>query len=180
MPFRPTLLACALLLVGSSAGAQTLKPGLWEMNNRIAGGSPETMQAMARAQKEMANLPADQRKMLEQMMAQRGVGLNLGDGGGVKLTYCMTKEMAEKRELPAGQPGDCRSTSTPVPGGVNVSFHCNKPPSQGKGQVIFEGDTGYTMRMDVTSSAHGAPQQMMVEGSGRWLSADCGAAPKPR
>lgn len=170
-----------LCLAALPAWAQQLKPGLWELSNRIASASPETMQAMAAAQQQMANMPPEQRKMMEQMMARHGVSMNLAEGGGVKLTYCLTKEMAEKQELPSGQPGQCTTTRTPVPGGMNVTFNCTKPPSSGNGQVIFNGNTGYSMRMNVNSSAHGKPQNMVVEGSGRWLAADCGkvAAPAP-
>lgn len=182
---RHLSLLCALFAAASAcavlpAAAQntTLKPGLWELNNRIASANPETMAAMAAAQQQMANLPPDQRKMMEQMMAKHGVTMNLAEGGGVKLTYCLTKDMAEKQELPSGQPGQCTTTRTPVPGGMNVSFTCSKPASSGNGQVIFNGNTGYTMKMNVNSTAAGKPQTMMVEGSGRWLSAECGTAAK--
>jgi hypothetical protein len=170
-----TILCCAAL----PAFAQPLKPGLWELSNRIASASPETMAVMAAAQQQMANMAPEQRKAMEQMMARHGVSMNLGEDGGVKLTYCMTPEMAEKQELPSGQPGQCSTTRTPVPGGVNVTFNCTRPPSNGSGQVIFNGDTAYSMRMNVNSSAHGKPQSMLVEGSGRWISADCGGAATP-
>lgn len=174
----------AMFLLGLCAipaVAQQLKPGLWELTNRVASASPEMMAVMAAAQQQMANMAPEQRKSLEQMMASHGVNMSLGDAGGVKLTYCLTREMAEKQDLPAGQPGQCTTTRTPVPGGMNVSFNCTKPPSSGNGQVIFNGNTAYSMRMNVNSTAQGKPQTMVVEGSGRWLSANCGkvAAPAP-
>jgi hypothetical protein len=171
------VLCCAAL----PAWAQQLKPGLWELSNRVASASPETMAVMAAAQQQMANMAPEQRQAMEQMMARHGVNMSLGDAGGVKLTYCLTKEMAEKQDLPAGQPGQCTTTRTPAPGGLNVSFNCSKPPSSGNGQVIFNGNTAYSMRMNVNSSMQGKPQTMVVEGSGRWLGADCGgvaAAPR--
>jgi hypothetical protein len=178
---RHLSLLCACLATAAlpAAAQTTLKPGLWELSNRIASGSSETMAMMAAAQQQMANLPPEQRKMIEQKMAQHGVSsMNLGEGGGVKLTYCLTKEMAEKQELPSGQPGQCNTTRTPMPGGLNVTFTCTRPPSSGSGQVIFNGNTGYSMRMNVTGQGNGKAQQMTVEGTGRWLSADCGAAAK--
>lgn len=162
-------------LAASPAMAQTLKPGLWELNNRVASASPETMAIMQAAQQQMANMAPEQRKAMEQMMAGHGVNMNLGDAGGVKLTYCLTKEMAEKQDVPAGQPGQCTTTRTPVPGGLNVTFNCARPPSSGNGQVIFNGNTAYSMRMNVNSTVQGKPQNMVVEGDGRWLSADCGS-----
>jgi hypothetical protein len=164
-----------LYLAALPAMAQTLKPGLWELSNRVASASPETMAVMSAAQQQMASMPPEQRKAMEQMMASHGVNMNLGDAGGVKLTYCLTKDMADKHDLPAGQPGQCTTTRTPVPGGLNVSFNCARPPSSGNGQVIFNGNTAYSMRMNVNSTMQGKPQNMVVEGSGRWLSADCGS-----
>jgi len=164
-----------LYLAALPAMAQTLKPGLWELSNRVASASPETMAVMQAAQQQMANMAPEQRKAMEQMMAGHGVNMNLGEAGGVKLTYCLTKDMADKQDLPAGQPGQCTTTRTPVPGGLNVSFNCSRPPSSGTGQVIFNGNTAYSMRMNVNSSMQGKPQNMVVEGSGRWLSADCGS-----
>ena len=178
---RHLFLLCAGLATAavSAAPQTTLKPGLWELSNRIASGSSETMALMAAAQQQMANMPPEQRKMIEQKMAQHGVSnMNLAEGGGVKLTYCLTKEMAEKQELPSGQPGQCTTTRTPIPGGLNVTFNCTTPPSSGNGQVIFNGDTAYTMKMNVNGQGNGKAQQMTVEGTGRWLSADCGTAAK--
>ncbi|UGQ47842.1 DUF3617 domain-containing protein [Massilia endophytica] len=170
----PVLALCAsALLAALPASAQSLKPGLWEMKTKIASANPETMQALAMAQKEMANMPPEQRKMMEQMMAKNGMSLNLADGGGVAMKFCLTKEMAEKQELPSGQEGDCKTTRTPVPGGLNIAFKCSKPPSSGSGQIIFNGNTGYSMRMNVEGG--GKAENMTVEGSGRWLAADCGA-----
>jgi hypothetical protein len=173
---KPTVsvLCASVLLAALPASAQALKPGLWEMQTKIASANPETMQAMAMAQKQMANMPPEQRKMMEQMMAKNGMSMNLAEGGGVAMKFCMTKEMAEKQELQSGQEGDCKTTRTPVPGGLNIAFKCSKPPSSGNGQVIFNGNTGYSMRMNVESGG-AKPQNMSVEGSGRWLAADCGA-----
>jgi hypothetical protein len=182
---RHLSLLCALCAAAASSAAlpaaaqsTTLKPGLWELSNRVASANPETMAAMTAAQQQMANMSPEQRKMMESMLAKNGVTVNLADGGGVKVTYCLTKEMAEKQELPSGQPGQCTTTRTPVPGGMNVTFNCTQPPSSGNGQVIFNGSTGYSMKMNVNSSAAGRPQTMMVEGTGRWLSAECGTAAK--
>ncbi|QBE62333.1 DUF3617 domain-containing protein [Pseudoduganella lutea] len=169
-----------LAVVISAACAQAahgaaLKPGLWEMTSKVASATPETMQALALAQQQMATLPAEQRRAIDQMLARHGVTMQLAEGGGVKVNFCLTKEQAANPRLPSGQPGQCDTTQTPVPGGLNITFKCNKPPSSGKGQVIFEGDSGYSMRMDVDSTVQGQAQQMTVESAGRWVTADCGS-----
>jgi hypothetical protein len=101
------------------------------------------------------------------------VALSAGADGGMKLTYCVTKEMAEKKELPAGQQGDCKTSQTPIPGGMNISFTCTRPPSSGTGQVLFQGDSAYTMRMNVTGTMQGQQESMTVDSTGRLLSPVC-------
>ena len=50
------VMAPALAVATASASAQTMKPGLWEIANKM-GGSPEIDQAMAQLQQQMANMP---------------------------------------------------------------------------------------------------------------------------
>lgn len=168
-----TAVAAFFAATAFSASATTMRPGLWEMNSKVQAGSSQTATALVEAQKQLANLPPEQRKMLQEMLARQGMGMALS-GDGVKLTYCMSKEMAERRELPTGQQGKCTSTSTPTATGMNVSFQCAEPPSSGTGQVTLQGDSAYTMRMNVTSMARGKPDAVTVESTGRWLGADCG------
>ncbi|TWI70157.1 uncharacterized protein DUF3617 [Pseudoduganella lurida] len=175
--FLRTLCFAALAGAGAMAHAASLKPGLWEMTSKVASASPEAMQALSMAQQQMANLTPEQRRGMEQMLAQHGVKMQLAEGGGVKVNFCLTKEQAANPRLPAGQPGQCETTQSPVPNGMNIAFKCSKPKSSGNGQVIFQGDSGYSMRMNVDSSAAGQAQNMTVESQGRWLAADCGSTP---
>ena len=176
---HPSRLIAMVLAAACTQAAQgaALKPGLWEMTSKVAAANPETMQALALAQQQMAALPAEQRSAVDQMLARHGVTMQLAEGGGVKVNFCLSKEQAENPRLPSGQPGQCTSTQTPVPGGLNVAFKCSRPPSSGNGQVIFEGDSGYSMRMNVDSTVQGQAHQMTVESAGRWLAADCGSTP---
>lgn len=179
MPRFPHLAAAAaaatLLLSHPALAADTMRAGLWEMTNTIKSGNSQTMAAMAEAQKQMAAMTPEQRKMIDALMAKQGVGMSMGGDGSVKVSYCVTPEMAARRELPTGQQGQCTSNSTPTASGMNVNFTCANPPSSGSGQVTLVGDTAFTTTMRVTSSARGKPETLTVDGTGRWLAADCGA-----
>lgn len=158
-----------------SASAQTMKPGLWEANNKI-GGSPEIDQAMARMQQQMAAMPPAQRKMMEDVLAKQGVGMGAATAGGMLLKMCITKEMIASNQLPVQQQGNCvTTTSDKTSAGMKIRFTCTKPPSRGEGQFTFAGDTAYTMKMKVNSDAQGAPKTTTVDTSAKWLGADCGA-----
>lgn len=174
-------LAAALSLtlsIAAPAAAQTMRPGLWEISNKVQSGNSQTASALAMAQKELANMPPEQRKMVESMLAKQGVGMSVAGDGGIKITHCVTKEMAERKELPTGQQGECTSSNTPIPGGMNVSFSCSKPPSSGTGQMMFQGDSGYTMKMDVSGTVNGKSERMTVHSVGRLLSPVCPAVKK--
>lgn len=168
------ILAAALVAVTSVAGAQTLKPGLWEVTHKTSGSHGQADQ-MAQMQKQMAAMPPSQRKQMEEMMGKQGMQMGGGSpAGGMSMKMCMTKEMAERSEIPAQQ-GDCKTTQQSRSGNtLKVAFSCTNPPSSGEGQYTFTGAEAYTMKMAVTTTVQGKPQKTNMEGSGKWLGADCG------
>jgi len=176
MKSTPLLLAGATLAFAAGAHAQTTKPGLWEMTNKMQSSSGEMEKAMANMEKQMASMPPEQRKQMQDMMAKQGMSMTPGAGGGMSMKMCITKEMAERNELPQQQQGDCKTTRSPASGNtVKFSYTCAQPPSSGEGVMTFSGDTAYTMKMNVTSNVKGKPEKMTMDASGKWLSADCGA-----
>ena len=110
------LLASAALAFASGAYAQTTKPGLWEITNKMQSSSGEMEKAMANMEKQMASMPPEQRKQMQDMMAKQGMSMGSASGGGMSMKVCITKEMAERNELPQQQQGDCKTTRSPVSG----------------------------------------------------------------
>ena len=170
------LLAAALVAVASAASAQSMKPGLWEITSKMQTASGQMERQMAQAQQQMANMPPEQRKMMEEMMARQGVKMGTAGGGGMTMKVCMTKEMIERNEMPSQQQrGDCKTTSQSRSGNtMKFSYACTQPPSSGEGVMTFNGDTGYTMKMNTTTTVKGKPEKMTMDATGKWLSADCG------
>ena len=177
MRLRPIFLstgAMALAVVALSAQAQTMKPGLWENTSKV-GGNPEIEQAMAKMQQQIASMPPEQRKMMEEMMSKHGVTMGANSSGMVA-RVCVTKEMAERGDLPAQQQGDCTTTtSDKTSRGMTMKFSCTNPPTSGEGQLTFSGDSAYTMKMKINSSAQGAPKTITVDTAAKWLGSDCGS-----
>ena len=177
---RLTLLACAAL--GAQASAQaasqaaSIKPGLWQVDSKMASPDAATDNAMSMVLQQLGNLPPDQRKQLESMAASRGMAMpTVGADGAVRVTACVTPDMAARRQIPTGQPGDCKSKNTDIAGGMNVSFTCANPKSSGEGKVMFTGEQAFSMQLAVTTSARGAPEQVNVTSNGKWLGATCPA-----
>lgn len=171
---RIALLAAALLAaVSLPASAQTLKPGLWEVHQKM-GGNAEMDKAMAEMQKQMAAMSPEQRKQMEGMMAGRGVQMGPGAGGGMSIKMCMTKEMVERNEVPASK-GDCKTTRQQRSGNtMSVAFTCTNPPSSGESQMTFNSPESYNSRTTVHMEG-GKRETTTMEGTGKWLGADCGS-----
>lgn len=169
-------LALSGLLAAVTGQAQNIKPGLWEIQQKMQSSSGEMEQAMTRARDQMANMPPEQRKMVEEMMARNGVAMQPGGGGGaMTVRVCISREMAERNEVPAQDRGDCKTTMSPRVGNTQrMKFTCANPPSSGEGEWTFLGPEAYTMKMQTTTQVQGRPQTMNMDGSARWKSADCG------
>ena len=167
------LFAAAALaaFAAAPAAAQTLKPGLWELQHKMSG-TPEMDAQMAEMRKQMAAMPPEQRKQIEAMMAKQGVGMG---PGGNSMRMCLTREMVERNEIPAAQ-GDCRITQQSRSGNtMKAAFACTNPPATGESQVTFHSPESYAMKSVVNTTVTGKPEKTTMEGAGKWLGADCGS-----
>ncbi len=171
----------ALLMICTTAHAQSTKPGLWEVTQKM-GGNPQMDQAMAQMQQQMASMSPQQRKMMQDMLAKQGMAMPApAAGGGMTTKLCITPEMAARQDMPMQTEGQCttkvlsRSASE-----VRMGFTCTNPPSSGEGTYTFQGDTAYTVKMRVKTTHQGQPQDMTLDGQGKWLAASCGAVKPPK
>lgn len=174
---RPLCSAVTLLALTCSAQAQTIKPGLWQVNNKMSSANPETDLALSSLLGAVASLPPEQRQQLEAMAAGQGMSMpTVTAGGAIAVNSCITPEMAARKQIPTGQPGNCSSNNVPLSDGMQIAFSCTDPASSGKGRLRYIGDSAFDMTLDVTTSARGKPEQMKVVSSGKWLGATCPAA----
>lgn len=173
----PAIVLC--LIAVPAAAQQNMKPGLWEVTNKMGGsGDMGTKMAAAQAemQKQLAAMPPEQRKQMEKMMADKGVGMAPGGapGGGMAARVCMSKEMAARNEPPAQQ-GDCKQEQLQKSGNTTrFKFSCSKPPTTGEGEYTLHSPEHYTMKIKTTSQVKGKAEQMTMDAQGKWLSNDCG------
>jgi hypothetical protein len=174
------VLAVGTFAVSASAQELELEPGLWEIHHKMASASGQMESAAAKVKEQLANMPPEQRKMMEDMMASRGV--KMGGGGGFEMSgkICMTKEMVEKNAIPVQQ-GTCKTTTDSRTGNtVKMSFTCTDPPSSGEGQYTIVSREAYTTKMVVRTAIEGKPETMNMDASGKWLGADCGSVKPAR
>lgn len=166
--------AAVWLMMTISAHAQAIKPGLWETTNKMTG-SPEVEQIATLLQQQLGSMPPEQRKMMEDMMAKKGMGVGGVSGNGITVKFCITKEMADRRQIPVQNQADCTQTiSEQTSHGMKVKFACAQPPSSGEGHISFTGDSAYTMTMKINTVNRDKPYATTINGSGKWLNSDCG------
>ena len=179
MNIRPVALL-ALSALSLTAQAQKLSPGLWEMSMEMKAQGGQMDAAMASMQAELAKMPPEQRKQMEAMMAQRGIGMAAG-GKGMSVQTCISKERAERGELP--EPDDqrnCKRDSMTRSGStMKFKMSCTNPPSSGEGEFTFSSDKAFTGKMLMDTQVKGKPERIEMQQTGKWLSADCGTL-KPR
>lgn len=171
---KPLALILALMLpvAGSAIAQQTpqLRPGLWEHAMTMKGGDGQAAAAMAEMQKQMASMPAEQRKMIEKMMADKGVGIG---PKGTTVKVCMTKEDVARDQLP--EQDGCKQTVKRSGDTWTVSFQCKgDPPSSGQGTVRMLSPTSYEGDFSINTVVDGKPERMQMSQKGKWLGANCG------
>lgn len=172
---RVQKLMCVLLLAGAGASAQTQKPGLWEISTKTQSDNKEMAAAMATMQKEMAALPPEQRKMMQDMMAKQGMNLEMAPGGAMNLKVCMTPEMVARDQVAPPDEGCTHSFSPRVGNSMKFSFKCTEPVTSGRGEVVFISPEAYRMTMTGSSTESGKTHNISMQTTGRWLGAQCGA-----
>ncbi len=180
----PVLFAATLLALPALAQAQKIAPGLWEytMTMQAQGGRAEA--ANARMQEQMAKMTPEQRKMMESMMAQRGVAMASGGPPGAMpgttVRVCITPEQAARNEMPH-QDGNCRQTGQERSGNtLKFRIACTgEHPSSGEGQFTLNSDKSVSGQVTMQPEDKSLAERVQMQHQGRWIAADCGDV-KPR
>lgn len=169
-----TLLCASTLTLGVSAQTK-LRPGLWEIKAHMKTASGQMEAAMAQMQQQMAALPPEQRKQMEQMLGAQGISLPSADSGH-KMKVCLTQEDVDLERLPTEK--DCTQKVTrKSPNTLHMRFECQPEGdeiSTGEGTITLDSPTAYSGQFQMKINTDGQAEQMDMRQQGRWLSADCG------
>ncbi len=169
-----------------------MKPGLWEHRIKLIGGNDlaaqtEQMQkAMEEVKKQMEGLPPEQRKMMEDMMAQQGMkfsdqGVSMQNNkvqiskDGTIVKQCVTQAQIDKGYVP--ETGDeCKPTITQISKTkFKTTYTCTGQQSAtGEGEIEFISPTQYKGKAYFVTKTDGKSQRYDTEQTGSWLASDCG------
>lgn len=153
--------------------ASDMKPGLWENRLTVKSQSGRVEKLMEDFKKKIANMPPEQREMMESAMASQGLGISPKDN---IVKVCISKEQAANLDIPQGQNRYCdhevlnRTTNS-----VKVKFNCKgSRPTTGEGEFTLTSPTAYTGQSIINTTVDGKPDRMDLSQKGKWLSSNCG------
>ncbi len=164
--FHAALLSA--LLPALAAQAQTIEPGLWEV---------QTGMQIPGLQEQLKNMPPEVRKMMEQRM---GMGIGAGKDGRPVVRVCLTPQDVQQGPIREGhREGDCTYTQVSRSGSTwKGRLVCTNPPSQGDFTVTLHSPQHYTSHAVMqTRGPDGGRTEMEMDA--RRLSGDCGALGSP-
>ncbi len=169
------LLLAAGLCTFASAQNLKLRPGLWELQSTMKTASGQMEAALAQMQQQLASMPPEQRKQMEQAMG--GMNLPSSDGGHT-MKICMTQKDVDMDRVDMRK--GCTQKTTRVDAKtLKVSFQCtaqaDEPASSGEGTITIASPTTYSSKHQMKTTVDGKMEQMNLTQSGKWLAADCGA-----
>ncbi|WP_077037098.1 DUF3617 domain-containing protein [Pelomonas sp. KK5] len=172
---RQSILLVSLLVAAFAAQAQTMKPGLWEIRQQPKL-DPARQAQMEQAQAQMAKMSPDQRKMMEDMMAKRGVSMDFSGGGVITVKMCVSEEQAKRNEPPVATRGNCTHEVKRDGSMIHTRFACTNPASEGTSDVTLKpGGEGFTARTHITHTRDGKTEAVDATSDASWLGTDCGA-----
>jgi hypothetical protein len=174
------LLASLLLGLNTSASANPrIEPGLWEHRMNMGSGDAKLAQQLEQAQRAMASMPPEQRKMMEEMMARQGVAIapgGPGGGAGMTIKFCLTPEQAAKQELPAADKRCTQQITQRTANSLKFVVECPAEHARGEGETTFPSPKAYDGRFRMQRNKPGAaPESMDMTVQARWVGSDCGA-----
>jgi hypothetical protein len=156
----------SIFLISFNLSAQTMKAGLWEMKSEMQ--NTEMNEAMASMQEQLANMPPEQRKQMESMMAKSGVSVG---NKGMDVKVCIGKEQASNLKIP-NQNQSCKQELIEKKGNfVKFKYTCSNPPSKGESEITFQSDTSFKSKHTVVQ---GNGEKMEMSQAGKWLGENCG------
>jgi len=165
-----------LALASAAAQAQKLTPGLWEHQVTMKTGSGQMEAAMAQMQAQLAAMPPEKRKQIEEAMGRHGVAGGLPAAGQpMTMKVCLTPEQAARDEVPHQQ-GQCKQTSSTRSGNtVKFTIECGGTrKATGTGEFTVLSPKEHKGSLTITTQRKEREETMAVQTQARWLSATCG------
>ena len=159
-----TFLTLVIFSLCAQAESLNIKPGLWEIQNKMNVNGQE----MPDMQKMLAKVPPEMRAQMKAMMEKNGAGMT--DKG---VTICVTAEQIARGDMGQHDPdSNCKMTDMKQSGNkTSMKMHCDAPhKADGTTEVTRLSDSQWKSITQMNTEK-GA---INSEATGKWLKSDCG------
>lgn len=174
-PLFRLVAVASLLGVLAPAQAQEVLPGLWELSSDNMQVNGQQLPGMQELLGQLEGLPAEQRQMMQEMMAGKGI-----QAGGQGLRVCLSEAQVKAQELPLQDARSGCSQEITERSEQLWKFRFRCPDAEGEGETRFVSEREFVTRIDSRFNSGGQAGTSRMETRARWLGEDCGElAPRP-
>lgn len=164
---KKIILVMGIVFVGAvftiGLKAEGIREGKWEftMVTKMEGMGDE----YAKAMKEMEDMPADQKAMMQQMMGKMGVNMDANSQG---ITTTVTKCVSDQDPVPSMNNGDedCKESHSTESNTIKFETDCKGNKSSG--HVTYNGDS-MEGKIKSHQKAGGKETNATIEVNGKYL-----------
>ena len=178
MQLRTLLIGLIFSLTFTSLAnaAPDILPGLWENSVKMSTESGQLEAAMQQQMKmmeqQLANMPAEQRKMMEDMMKQQmGGSMNPFDR---TVQTCLTQTEIDNFEIAKTEDGCEQNFEEKSKNHFVFSMKCPSQNMAGQGDFHVQDKKHYNGTIVMEGNINGQQEKMTLKQTGTWLAADCG------
>lgn len=158
------------------AASPNIKPGLWEMQMESSQGGPSAadmakmQQAMKQMQAQLAQMPPEQRRMLEERMGS--MSETFSDKG---IRTCITAEDLKQERIPLQDEKNCKTDiTTRTATRWAAKTVCTQPAITSEAEAIFDSPTSYVVNAKGTITQQGQTKPYAMSMKWKYVSSDCG------
>lgn len=161
--------ATAFFLGVSPVHAVEMLPGLWEFSSDEIEVNGMQMPGVAEMIEQMEDLPPEQKKMMEDMLAEQGVEL-----GARGMRICLSEAQVKSRKLPfQDEPGCSQEVTEQTERNWTFTFQCDDAKGRGETRLISEREVSSLIESEYRVGDQQGISSMKSQG--KWVSTDCGS-----
>lgn len=164
------------VMLAAGAHAQTVKPGLWEVERRqsklVQGRQALDLQKIQQQlEAQLQSMAPEARRLVEENL--RSAGVVLGQGHNARV--CVLPEYTHLARLAERLQQDGCSFGLQERGAdfVRGRLQCSEPAAQGS----YTATVSHPERLSSHTELNTPKGQLFIQASAQWLGADCGDAP---
>lgn len=155
----------------SWAEAPDIRTGWWKYQVETKTASGQLEAAIEQAKAALANMPPEQKAMMEQMMKGRGMDFDLQNQS---FETCIDEDDVKRMEMPKPDENCTQAFKQVAKNKYRLTMSCNgNPPTKGTGDFEIIDRKTFKGIIQMETSINGQPEKMTMVQNGSWVSDAC-------